>query len=1226
MQARFLIGPAGSGKTFFCLAGIREELLKSPDGPPLIFLAPKQATFQLERQLLADDSPRGYTRLHILSFERLAQFVLEELHVAPPRILSEEGRVMVLRALLIRRQGELKIFRASARLTGFAQQLSLLLREFQRHHLSPARLGELAARPDTTPRLRDKLHDLALLLREYGDWLKAQQLQDANHLLDVATDALRACPKSKVQSPKSKIEASSFFILHSSFSISALWLDGFAEMTPQELDLLAAVIPLCEHATLAFCLEREPQSAPSWLSTWAVVAQTFRRCHAKMAAVEGCEVSIETLANEPGKGRFVGNQDLQDLESNWSRPAQLSLTPGFSQVSDDGGAPVAVSTASISRKAAEAANDVRVPNIGLKSGANESGNAAAPPAIRLVKCANPENEAVLAAREILRHVRAGGRFRDCAVIVRDLEPYHAALNRVFRRYEIPIFMDRREPVSHHPLAELTRFAFRTVSFGWRHDDWFGALKTGLVPAREDEIDALENEALARGWEGNIWRAPLPRAENPNPAEGRVTRVPKSGPENPAQAGLVPPTENRFERLRKRLVPPFEKFANALAEKSFSPNGKQVTAALREFWNTLKVEETLEQWSQSTADHPSSVIRHSSIHSTVLDQMRDWLENVERAFSEESLHLRDWLPILEAGLANLTVGVIPPALDQVLVGAIDRSRNPDLKLAFVLGLNDGVFPAPPAPGILLTDAEREAMEERRVFLGPTPKQRIGHERYLGYIACTRASEKLVLTCALQDSEGRSLNPSPFFDHVKCITGVAEENFNGAAQWWESEHTCEIEAPVLRMQNEECRMKNGAELLQFSVFAPLLERWRQVRQVSSANHLAAEVVEKIFSRELKSSVSGLEDFAACPFKFFAARGLRLEERKEFQFDDRDKGSFQHDALREFHRRVTNSGRRWRDLNAAEAGELVVNTGRELLPVFGGGKFLTDGASRFTGGILIERLRRLVTALIEWMPQYEFDPTVCEIAFDDEREGELPSWRLDLGDGHALLLRGRIDRVDLCKLDGESALAVVMDYKSSVRKLDATKLHHGLELQLLSYLGVLRHLRSPEKIFGVKQLAPAGVFYVPLSGGGGKTGASRENVLTSGADERRAAYQHSGRFLADELAHFDNHNQSKGDQFKYSKNKGGEFSARGNDAMSAAEFEALREKVENHLRDYGRRIFDGEIAVSPFRIGRQTACDYCEFRAVCRFDPWTQPFRHLSPPPKQIKRTPVHTNKVE
>ena len=74
-------------------------------------------------------------------------------------------------------------------------------------------------------------------------------------------------------------------------------------------------------------------------------------------------------------------------------------------------------------------------------------------------------------------------------------------------------------------------------------------------------------------------------------------------------------------------------------------------------------------------------------------------------------MRDWLPILEAGLANLTVGVIPPALDQVLIGAIDRARNPDLKLALVLGVNETLFPAAPAAPAILTDADRDELDGR-----------------------------------------------------------------------------------------------------------------------------------------------------------------------------------------------------------------------------------------------------------------------------------------------------------------------------------------------------------------------------------------------------------------------------------------------------------------------------------------------------------------------------------
>jgi len=243
-----------------------------------------------------------------------------------------------------------------------------------------------------------------------------------------------------------------------------------------------------------------------------------------------------------------------------------------------------------------------------------------------------------------------------------------------------------------------------------------------------------------------------------------------------------------------------------------------------------------------------------------------------------------------------------------------------------------------------------------------------------------------------------------------------------------------------------------------------------------------------------------------------------------------------------------------------------------------------------------------------------------------GELPSWQLDLGNNHALLLRGRIDRVDLCQVSGTEALAVVVDYKSRVRQLDPTKLHHGLELQLLSYLGVLQQMAAPEAVFGVKRLVPAGVFYVPLNGATLRGDAGRNRGLSTDEAEKLISYQHRGRFLADELAHFDNRGQAKGDQFKYGRNKDGTLSKRGNEALTAVEFETLREKVAGHLRDYGRRIFGGEVGVSPFRIGTATACDYCDFRPVCRFDPWTQPFRQLRPPPKPAGNVGAKAKKAE
>lgn len=1119
MQTRFLLGPAGSGKTHRCLAEIRQELITVPDGPPLLLLAPKQATFQLERQLLAAPDLHGYTRLHILSFERLAQFVLSNLGVTTRELLSEEGRVMVLRALLMQKQSELRVFRASARLTGFAQQLSLLLREFQRHQLSPSRLEQLS-REGESPALRDKLRDLAVLLRAYVDWLKTHELQDASNLLDVATTALNHEGK----------------LRPAAVAIEKLWLDGFAEMAPQELELLAALAPHCGALTLAFCLENEPATPPSWLSTWSVVAQTFRRCHARLDAVKGSRVSIETLSNQGAAGRFAANESLRHLENNWSRPAPAAT---LSPVDDD--------------------------------------------SMEFFSCANPEAEVICAAREVLRHVRAGGRFRDCAVILRSLETHQAALDRTFRRYEIPFFMDARESVAHHPLAELTRFALRTLAYNWRPEDWFGALKTGLVPAGEAEIDWLENLALARGWEGNTWQKPISITDD----DALAARV---------------------EKLRQKLLPPFLQLAKIIAAPA---NGADLAAALRQFWRELEVEQTLTTWSNANTQTPIAN-RQASVHSAVFTQMTAWLADVEHAFAKEALSLRDWLPIVEAGLAGLTVGVVPPALDQVLIGAVDRSRNPEIKLACVLGWNDGVFPAPPDVGRLLSDADRTSLERQDIYLGPTNRQRIGHERYLGYIAVTRASQRLVITCAARDAKDQPLNSSPFFEHVKGITGRAQKSFVTSAHWQDAEHVSELAAPVLQQLGASDAEKSPTvprELTELPTFQPLVQKWRQV-QAAGNSRLSPQIVEKLFTQELRSSVSKLEDFAACPFKFFASGGLRLQERKEFQFDNRDQGSFHHDVLEAFHKRVIASGRRWRDLAPTEAANLIATIARELLPTFQNGKFQRDGAARFAGEVLIQRLQQLITALIDWMPQYDFDPVASELSFNDH-DGELPAWTLELAGGHKLKLGGRIDRVDLLKRADQPALAVVMDYKSRARQLDAVKLHHGLELQLLSYLGVIQQLSDPEKVFGVKSLQPAGVFYVPLNGGGGSFSANRAEALNTDEEEKRIAYQHRGRFLADVLLHFDNRNISKGEQFKFAKLKDGSLAKRGNEALPAAEFDALREKVAGHLRDYAQRIFAGEAEVLPFRIGKQTACDYCDFRPVCRFDPWTQPFRSLAKP---------------
>ena len=1116
VQARFLLGPAGSGKTFRCLAEVRAALARDPAGAPLILLAPKQATFQLERQLLADGEISGFTRLNIFSFDRLAKFIFEKLNVAPPKLLSAEGRLMVLRALLQRHADELKLFRSSARRTGFAQELGTLLAELQQHQFTPARLREFAADEKLRRELRDKLHDLALLSEKYAGWLREHDLQDANQVLDFATAALRQ----------------EFQISNFKFQIKSLWLDGFAEMTPQELALLTAVVPRCDRATLAFCLETEPTPAASWLSIWSAIGKTFQQCRAQISNLPGCDVQTEILPRAPGKNRFLENSALAELEQNWSLPNAA----GF-----------------------EISN--------LKS------------EISIAACANPEAEATFAAREILKFVRAGNRFRDCAVLVRQLDGYHQALARIFRRYDIPFFLDRRESVAHHPLAELTRNALRTVANDWsNNEDWFAALKAGFSPVDEGKIDDLENQALAFGWRGKKWREPLP--------------------------------DEYCERLREIIFPPFEKFFAQFAKTGFKPDGAQLADALRELWNDLKVEATLEHW---TLAEEKSAIRNpqSAIHATVWEQMNAWLDNLALAFAHEPLPLRDWLPILEAGLANLSVGVIPPSLDEVLVGAIDRARNPNLKFAILLGVNESVFPAAPAAPVILTSSDRDELETQNAPLGASLFDQISRERYLGYIACTRANEKLALTFSRQTAEGGTLNPSPFIAQLQRIfPQLAVEEFSADTDWRAAEHANELIKPLTTIQNSKLEIGNWQTLLELPVLKSLAENLAALHEPDEQENLSSALAEKLYGPVLKSSVSRLEEFAQCPFRFFVRSGLRANERKVFELDARERGNFQHDVLKIFHEQLQAEGKRWRDLLPVAARERIATIAAAQMEHFRDGLFRDSAETIFAARSLAAALQDFVEVIVGWMRgQYEFDPAAAELGFGG-KDDAAPAWEIELGNGHKLALQGRIDRVDLWRSSRTAtseALAVVTDYKSGSKRLDSLLVQNGIQLQLLAYLAALRQWKNPREIFGADKIIPAGAFYVNLRGDF-KGGGTRAEVLDD-VEAKKLAYRHSGRFDAGELRKFDRRTDvTKGDQFNFRLNKGGELPSNSAEAISCKEFTALLDQVEEQLRSLGEQIFSGVAAVDPYRKGGTTACDYCDYRAACRIDPWTHQWRML------------------
>ncbi len=1134
MRARFLLGPAGSGKTFRCLAEIRARLKADPLGPPLILLAPRQATYQLELELLAQPDLVGYTRLQIVSFERFAAWVLDRLGVHSREMLSEEGRVMVLRALLHQHHEQLKVFRQSSRSTGFAQLLSRQLQELQQHRVSPAALRAAAERVAPATGLADKLVDLALLLEKYLAWLTDQKLPDAGTLLDLAVRSLNAA--SHAGNPQQ---------LH----IEALWLDGMAELTPQELEFLAALTPFCGEATLAFCLEAEPKDELPWLSTWSVISQTFRRCHAVFTALPNCEVSVEVLARDNERNRFSklgeftkdpGGDVLRQLEANW--------TAGTSS------------------------------NLDALTVRNE---------LDLIKCPDPEHEAVMAAREILKFVQAGHRFRDCAVLLRQMDTHYAGLRRVFTRYQIPFFLDRRESVAHHPLAEFTRSALHTVLFNWRFTDWFAVLKSGLTSLHADEVDRLENHALARGWEGGQWLRPLEL------------------PDAPALA-------RDCEALRRRVIAPFERMRETLGVE---PSGRQLAEAIRRLWDDFEVENTLEDWAATSPTEAT--------HLTVLEELTGWLENLERAFGDFKLPLREWLPILEAGLSTLTVGVIPPAIDQVLIGAVDRSRNPDLKLAVVLGLNEGLFPQPPDSLSLLTEADRSTLETATLNLRNDARQRLGHERYLGYIAFTRARERVILSWSQSDAAGTVLNVSPLVDHVQRLFPNAEvRTFHPQSALTDCVHASELLGTLARSMALEQSGKVEPVTPRVSpdvltAVAPDSNLTDWLAHFSACNssyrssRLSPATAAQLYGSRLRTSASRLEQFAACPFQFFANAGLRARERDRFEVDARKTGTFMHEVLRQFHEELAAQGARWRDVTPEEARKRIARIAREQLSRVADGVLASHPRHIFRAENLTALLQEFVAAVINWMQTYQFDPIAVELGIgaSDGGVGQLPWWEIDLGDGRTLAFRGSVDRVDAAAIPGrnDAVCLTVMDYKSGNKTFEKLKMQAGLQLQLPAYLAALCEVASGSTLLGGKQAVAAGMFYVRLKDASEST-SHRDAEPDPKAGKR---FAHSGRFSFERLALFDSANaMGSSGQFSYRLKKDGEPYGNSHQLVRQPELDGLLADAKAMLRAMGQDILSGNISVDPYRKGTEIPCTYCDLKPVCRIDPWTHTYRPLKP----------------
>jgi ATP-dependent helicase/nuclease subunit B len=811
--------------------------------------------------------------------------------------------------------------------------------------------------------------------------------------------------------------------------------------------------------------------------------------------------------------------------------------------------------------------------------------------IALMEAPDRRLEVDAAAREIRALMNRGYRMRDIGVMVRDLDAYRELIDASFGEHGISYFADRRRSAVHHPLPQLIRSLLMLPLHHFPHDALMTMLKCGLCALSLDEADEVENYVLLHRIRGAAWMDTgrwLFRRDKTRGADDELA---------PAELFEV----SRIDALRQRFIAPIRPFIDAFPSGS-TFTVRQLVKGLFDVLESFGVRQTIADWMLTVAD--AGDIQQRGEHEQVWAETVGMLQQLVDVMGDEPVTPEDFLQILDSGLSEFDLALAPATLDQVIVGAVERSRMPELKCIIVMGLSEGEFPRAARDASLISDGERLALRRRNIEIDPDGKRRQLNESFLGYIALSGASELLLATRPAADDEARPMAPSSFFRRIEATFPAAPvtrlERDAGAT-------LNTIGTPRQLVTALMHRVSDGPSRDHAATWASLYQ-WLAVHECRSdaidvmrhrawpalkydnAAALSPEIVEKMFKSPLKASISRLETFAACPFKHFARYGLSLREREDAQVTAIDLGNVYHGVLERLVRQMIAGRGDWATISEARIQDAALEVGKALR----GELFLENQRAEYLL-LRVEKTLEQVIASQEACAQRGsgFRPKWAELKFG---AGEvLPPLMLTTDAGQQVELRGIIDRVDL--LEKQSAVAVI-DYKLSDRSLALDEVYHGLSLQLLTYLLVLQ--ANGEALEG-KKLTPAAAFYVKLLRR--LDSVKHPDDAPDPSDPQfDLKVKPRGVLNSAYLSAFDSRlvagEKSQMLQARILKdNRVGD--RRSSDAAEPTEFSALLRHVQRKLTTLAAALLDGQIHVRPYQMGQTTPCPRCEYRPVCRFE---------------------------
>ena len=1111
MKFQYIIGAASSGKTKFVYNDIIEKAIKD-DRKTIIIIVPEQFTLQTQKDLVTLHPNQGIMNIEVLSFQRLAYRIFEEVGQPKKNPLDDMGKSMVLKKVAEEVKDDLIYFNKTLNKDGFIDELKRMITELFQYEITKEDLLKYKSELSGNTVLSSKVEDLYTV---YDAFL---QFTNKNYITTEQTLDLLKC----------KIGISNII------KNSLIYIDGFYGFTPQQYGVIMSLAKVSEQINFSLTIDLREDLGK-------IVDETdlfyeSKKTYNKLNEI-ALENNIKLLPAIKVENKQKNNTIVNHLGENIFRfPYRIKR---------------------------QDLNDLVV----------FGGN-------------NKFSEVEFVAREIISLVKHKGyRYGNIAVVTGALTEYESYIKRNFIQYKIPCFIDQKKEIMSHSLVEYIRSLVGICANGWTYESIFRYLKTGLRNIEINKIDNIENFVLAYGirgydnWVNKDWYENYKEVYCKSEYDDKILRQ-----INHTRIEIINPLKNLSEKL-----------------SSFkSLNVQNITLEIYDFLIQMNIPHKIESFIEEFGN--KTKIQEKNEYQQIWKLVMDLFNTMVEVLGDEVVTIKEYAQILDAGFEQCKMGLIPPGLDQIVVGDFERTRLPQIKALFIIGVNDGIIPSKSEEKGIFTDDERNVLGSIGKEMASTNKKKVFEEQFLIYNSLSKPSEKLYLTYAYTDQDGKALRQSVLIPRINKII----PNMVHITEEIDKKDNAYIKAPhpsFYHMIQEIRKWTKGESIddhwLDLYKWFLNNEEWKErttktiegLFYKNQEKRLSKKTIKKLYGDKIYSSVSRIEKFSMCPFSYFVEYGLKAKPRKVYEVKPPDVGMFFHMALERFSKILQEKNIGWDKLSLEKQNNLIEKTVDEISPLLGNAVFLSSNRNKYLTQRLVRVTKRAVGTLKDHINRGEFTPKEFELGFG---EGEkLPSLKIDLSENKEINLTGKIDRVDILE-DIDNAYVKIIDYKSGNTKFDIIEIYNGIQLQLIVYLDAVIELG--EKLYN-KKLIPAGVFYFKLDDPmiSSLKELSQEQLETEILKELKM----TGLVLSDAevVKKIDKtiNGYSKIIPVQLTKNGISEKSSVATQDM----FRLLQSFVINKVKIIGNEILCGDIKISPYKHKNKQSCEICEYSSICLFD---------------------------